>query len=163
MKVIEVRIVRSDDMLLPTLEEPRPNDAPKAIGIFPAEGSTLAEAQPDSTSVKQPEPRPDDASKTIEPSTVVGSAPARDSILVKQAVSGPRGGRPNKRDQIRSKVKALWKDPFFRAIPNRTDQAREVRARLFDENARHLDDMQGYRTTQIKRIIGEVANKPTET
>jgi len=82
---------------------------------------------------------------------------------VKQAVPGPRGGKPNKSDRIRSKVDELWRDPLFRAIPNRTDQAREARARLCGENTRHLDDMQGYRTTQIKRIIGEVANKPAET
>jgi hypothetical protein len=76
--------------------------------------------------------------------------------------SGARGGKPNKSNQIRRKVEELWRDPLFRAIPNRTHQARKVRAHLCGENTRHLDEMQGYRTTQIKRLIGEVASKPTK-
>jgi hypothetical protein len=111
-------------------------------------------------------PPPDQGSALTEAESTPDNARAMHLSPVEEAKPsqpGPRGGRPNRRDEIRGKVKELWEDPLFRAIPNRTDQAREVRTRLCGENARHLDDMQGYRTTQIKRIIGEVANKPTET
>jgi hypothetical protein len=117
-----------------------------------------AEPQPQQDSgLPVAEPRPDEATKAVELSAAEQPKPVQ-AQLVKQAVPGPQGGRPNKREQIRCKVEELWKDPLFHAIPNRTDQAREVRARLHGESARHFDDMQGYRTTQIKRIIGEVAN-----
>lgn len=77
-----------------------------------------------------------------------------------QESSAPKEGRRNTRDQIRKVVEELWDtDIAFRAMSHRRDQAREVRARLLGKNARHLDDMQGYRSTTIQRIIGEVANK----
>ncbi|MFN0303064.1 MAG: hypothetical protein ACKVQU_22220 [Burkholderiales bacterium] len=80
--------------------------------------------------------------------------------LQSQESSAPKQGRRNTRDQIRRAVEELWDtDTAFRAIPHRRDQAREVRARLRGKDARHLDSMQGYRTTTIQRIIGEVANK----
>jgi hypothetical protein len=75
-----------------------------------------------------------------------------------------RVGRPKRREQIRSKVEELWNtDPQFQAIPNRIDQAREVRARLCGEETRHRDDTPNYRSSTIQRIIGEVANKPPQS
>jgi hypothetical protein len=93
------------------------------------------------------------------PPTSDVQAPA-ESTSTPQATSASKEGRPNRRDEIRGKVEELWNtDPLFQEIPHRIDQAREVRARLKGETSRHRDDMPGYRSSSIQRIIGEVANQ----
>jgi hypothetical protein len=73
-------------------------------------------------------------------------------------------GRPNRSDAIRSKVRELWKtDEKFRGMPNRLDQAEEIRARMWGEDKRYFDKMPGHRTSTIIRIIGEVVNQPEES
>ena len=70
-------------------------------------------------------------------------------------------GRPNTSDEIREMVEELWKsDPSFQALPDRTAQAGEVRARLVSKDARNAHDMVGYNTSTIIKIIGQVLNEP---
>jgi len=83
-----------------------------------------------------------------------------ESVSPPRETSSRKEGRPNMRDRIRAKVEELWNsDPHFRQIPHRIDQAREIRARLAGEGSRHRDDMPGYRSTSIQRIIGRIANQ----
>lgn len=100
---------------------------------------------------------PDSTDEIVEPSNRVESSRAeeRDS-------AAPRG-RPNTRDEIRTKVEELWADPWFQALPNRTVQAKEVRASLRGEEARAVDDMEGYNSSSIRIIIGQVANSPKQS
>ena len=69
-------------------------------------------------------------------------------------------GRPNTKDRIREKAQELLEaDRDFRAMSPRIAQARELRSRLCGEEAREMDDLVGFKTTTITRIIGEVANE----
>lgn len=111
---------------------------------------------PDSESVEASQPQP-----TIEQPDVAPALPPKLANAFKTKTR--RMGRPGSRGEIHDKVKELLSDAAFRAIPHRIDQAREVRARLCGEAARHRDDMPNYRSTFIQRIIGEVANQPEQS
>lgn len=74
----------------------------------------------------------------------------------------PQTGRPSTKDTISAEVERLLDNPEFLKLPNRTVQAREVRARLVGEEARNDDDRIGYKTSVIARIIGEVITRPSE-
>lgn len=65
-------------------------------------------------------------------------------------------GRPSTRSSICNKINELWDQPDFQKLSNRTEQAREVRARLLGEEARAQDDTHNYKTSTIKLLIGEV-------
>ncbi|MCG8085689.1 MAG: hypothetical protein JAZ13_08235 [Candidatus Thiodiazotropha taylori] len=71
-------------------------------------------------------------------------------------------GRPSTGNEIRNMVIKMWKDPEFKKISNRTTQAREVRAKLCGEETRNIDNLVGYNTSTIVRIIGEVAGQRSE-
>jgi len=67
----------------------------------------------------------------------------------------PGGGRPNTQELVTTEVTWLIEnDPKFMAMPNRTDQAREVRVRLKGEDHRLSDDLAGMKTDTLKRWIG---------
>lgn len=68
-------------------------------------------------------------------------------------------GRPSTGNEIRNMVIKMWKDPEFQKISNRTTQAREVRAKLCGEETHYIDNLVGYNTSTIVRIIGEVAGQ----
>jgi hypothetical protein len=107
--------------------------------------------------VFQPEHR-SETSLAVPPTSGV-QTPA-ETASTPHTISASKEGRPNRREEIRGKVEELWStDPLFQEIPHRIDQAREVRARLKGESSRHRDDMPGYRSSSIQRIIGEVANQ----
>jgi hypothetical protein len=135
IKIIEVRIVKPDDIQLFDGDTPfnkaesLPNVPHGTLGVQSA------------VELLQSEPK-------IEAATPV--APT------------PKGGRRSTDAEIRSKVRELWREPLFHTMKNRLDQAREVRARLKGDHTRHVDDMQGYTSSFIKRIIGEVANEVTQ-
>ncbi|PWE17809.1 hypothetical protein DDZ18_09170 [Marinicauda salina] len=68
--------------------------------------------------------------------------------------------RPNTQDAFKAKVReAVRDDPEFLLRGNRTDQAREIKARLYGEGARNLDDMAGCNIDSARRWVGEVANE----
>ncbi|MGE0621629.1 MAG: hypothetical protein AB7I04_01825 [Pseudomonadales bacterium] len=69
-----------------------------------------------------------------------------------------QGGRPNSSREIAEMAEVLLEDPEFLNLPDRKEQARELRARLFGEDARYQDHRPGYGTDHIRRIIGRVAN-----
>ncbi len=91
--------------------------------------------------------------------------PNTDPVSRRVAKTGsvsPRG-RPNTKDVIRDQVaKLLTTDPAFLALPNRTAQAEEVRARLCGEDARTDHERVGFKTTTIVKIIGQVARSASE-
>lgn len=69
-------------------------------------------------------------------------------------------GRPNKKERVQEMALKLWKtDEAFRAMGNRVDQAREVKARLLGEEFRHADEMAGYKLEVVIRSIGEVLHE----
>jgi hypothetical protein len=87
------------------------------------------------------------------------------SFQTKEQESPPsksRRGRPSTGSEIRAKVIELWEGSTFQKLPNRTAQAREVRAQMLGEGARDKDEHIGYKTSSIIRIIGKVAAQRSE-
>lgn len=135
-------------------DQPKPNNGPQAV----------EDAQRPATSAAIP--ADDDAPKG--PRAIDEAKPAEQARgdMAEHTAISKKTRRPNKRQEIRRKVEEMWGDPLFQGIPRRIDQAREVRARLLGEETRFLDEMVGYGTPFITRIIGEVANQhrsPGET
>jgi hypothetical protein len=83
----------------------------------------------------------------------------RDTDSAQASSRTVRVGRPREKDRIVEAIEKLWPDPSFQALENRTQQARELRARLRGEHARDKDQMQGYKTSTLARLIGEYATK----
>ncbi len=72
--------------------------------------------------------------------------------------------RPNQRDEFKDAARqALANDSAFRALPNRTEQVRELRARLHGEQARMQDTFPGCHTSSAKVWLGEVAQEVGDT
>lgn len=110
---------------------------------------------------RAPEPRPEPAAaREPESEAMAETLPATPTVEATwPASAAQKGGRRSTDAEIRDKVRELWGEPIFHTMKNRLDQAREVRARLKGAHTRHADDMQGYTSSFIKRIIGEVANE----
>ena len=86
--------------------------------------------------------------------------PAQTEPAISNDKSTSEVGRPNTHDRFVSAAEEAFKnDPKFCALPNRTEQAREIRARIFGEGARYQDDMAGCKIDSAKRWIGEAARR----
>lgn len=152
----DIRIVKPPGVVAEENEKAAPEDdgertkEPQTDGIEAAE-DVAAAPKP------QPEPAP---SLAPDSKLAVDARRATPPIKAPRPASpAPKGGRPSTDAEIRRKVKELWGEPVFRTMKTRLDQAREVRARLKGEHTRYSDDMQGYTSSFIKRIIGEVATE----
>lgn len=67
-----------------------------------------------------------------------------------------QGGRPNSRRKVEDLLNEIVSnhDEAFFQLPNRTEQAREIRARLLGEKYRDKDNYTEFSTDSIKRWIG---------
>ncbi|WP_146740177.1 hypothetical protein [Hyphomonas sp. GM-8P] len=72
-----------------------------------------------------------------------------------------KGGRPKTQDVVKAKIREMIGTQVLDKLPNRWDQAIEVRVRLKGEETRDHHGMAGYKTDVIARWIGEVANEET--
>jgi hypothetical protein len=100
--------------------------------------------------------------RVVRPPTEDHPAPSTNSRPNEAERKRTGSGRPNTRTQIRATVETLWSTKSFRAMGSRIQQAREVRALLRGEEHRADDDMPGYKSSVIQRIIGEVANAQSQ-
>ncbi len=72
------------------------------------------------------------------------------------------GGRPNTHSLVVEEVQRLLReDSYFIGLPNRTAQAREIRALLKGEEFRNADDFPGMKTDTLKRWIGAELKSPS--
>lgn len=85
----------------------------------------------------------------------------RDEVRETPPTKSQRGRSPTA-NKIHTKVNELWDEPAFKNLPNRTAQAREVRAQLHGEDARYQGELIGYNDSTIKRIIGQVKTNKSE-
>lgn len=91
---------------------------------------------------------------------VTGSSAKVDLKVSKPAPKKPEAHRPNFRDEFKQKVREIKvRSPSFFYEGNRFDQARQVKAELYGEQARNRDDMSGCKVETAARWIGEVMNE----
>lgn len=74
-----------------------------------------------------------------------------------QSIASSKRGRPKTEDQIEEAVEELINaGPEFLALPNRTAQAAEVRAKICGKGAKDDHQRIGFSTSTIVKIIGRV-------